>query len=134
MSASRKAIDLLKAIEERATKPYDDQTGKDISSWVKGATIGYGHLIIKNDWGLYKNGITKAEALALFRKDLSPYENKVKNSVTANITQNEFDAMLILILTFNIGKAGFAGSSILKLVNRRKAEWNIYSRNVYKKW
>jgi len=163
MKVSTKATDLLKSIEQLAVKPYDDQTGKEITSWVKGATIGYGHLIARSDWSTYKNGMTKVEALALFKKDLSPYANKVKNSVTANITQNEFDAMVIL--TFNIGIKGFGGSSVLKLVNnpgaqtsypslekawkawnksqgkqskglvnRRKSEWNIYANNIYKRW
>jgi GH24 family phage-related lysozyme (muramidase) len=160
---STKGIDLLKSIEELATKPYDDQTGKEITSWVIGATIGYGKLISKAEWSTYKDGITEAEALSLFEDVLSPYVNEVKTLVTACITQYEFDAMVIL--TYNIGKNGFAGSSVLKLVNdpdaitgyanleaawkawnksqgkvntgltnRRQAEWNIYSKDVYQKW
>jgi len=162
-SLSTEAIDLLKAIEGLTTKPYDDQTGKDISRWVKGATIGYGHLITRRDWGKYKNGITRKQALALFEEDLAPYADKVKTSVIARIKQQEFDALVFL--TFNIGLTAFGKSSVLKLVNnpvaktpytslekawlawnksqgkynrglanRRKAEWNIYSKNVYEKW
>lgn len=162
-SLSEKGIDLLKSIEQLATTPYDDQTGNDTTVWVKGATIGYGHLIAKDEWEKYKNGITELQALELFETDLLPYSNKVKNSVTANITQYEFDALVIF--TFNIGTRGFESSSVLKLVNnpaadtsypsledawmawnksqgkinkglqnRRQAEWNIYSRNIYKKW
>ena len=70
---SVKAIDLLKSIEELATTPYDDQTGKDITHWVEGATIGYGHLIAKDEWSKYQNGITKQQALDLFENDLTPY-------------------------------------------------------------
>ena len=163
LTLSNKAVDLLKGIEELATKPYDDQTGRDITSWVEGATIGYGHLIAKGHWETYKNGITQAQALSLFKKDLSPFEQKVTSSVTALVTQNEYDAMVIL--AFNIGSNGFADSSVLKLVNnpvattpysslekawkawnksqgkfskglenRRNAEWNIYSKNIYKRW
>lgn len=36
---------LLKNIEKLRLKPYNDQNGKEITSYVKGATIGYGHLI-----------------------------------------------------------------------------------------
>ncbi len=162
---SQKGINLLKSIEVLATKPYDDQVGinKTITEWVKGATIGYGHLIAKSDWTKYRNGITKTEADTLFKTDLIPFVNTVKIKVTATITQNKFDAMVIL--AFNIGRNGFSSSSILKLVNnpnaptrypnleaawkawnksqgkvskglrnRRGAEWAIYSKNVYEKW
>jgi len=162
-NVSTKGSNLLKSIEVLKTKPYDDQTGNTITSWIKGATIGYGHLISKSTWNKYKDGLSKAQAVALFNKDLSPYAKKVKTSVTAKVKQNEFDALVIL--TFNIGRTAFGKSSALKLVNnpsantpytslekawkawnksqgqynrgltnRRAAEWNIYSKNVYKKW
>jgi len=160
---SAKAINLLKDIEELATKPYDDQTGKEISNWVEGATIGYGHLILKDEWGKYKNGISESQALTLFKTDIQPFSSKVKGVIKTTITQNEFDALVIL--TFNIGVNGFGTSSVLKLINdptartsylsleaawkawnksqgkisnglknRRQAEWNIYTKNIYKKW
>jgi len=87
----------------------------------------------------------------------------VKTQVTTNITQNEFDALVIL--TFNIGCNGFIDSSVLKLINnpktttryanleaawkawnksqgkinnglknRRDAEWTIYTKGIYQKW
>jgi len=160
---STKGGDLLKSIEKLALKPYDDQTGKDISDWVKGATIGYGHLIAKSDWEKYKGGFSETDANELFIADLSPFVNTVQAKVTAKIAQNEFDAMIFLI--FNIGREGFSTSSALKLINdpnastsyshledawkawnksnkvvnkglinRRNAEWNIYSKNVYQRW
>ncbi len=117
-TASPKALRLLKDIEELSIKPYDDQTGEKTNKWVKGATIGYGHLIIKTDWEKYKNGITEAEAEALFKQDLAPFSRKVKDKVTANIAQNEFDALVILV--FNIGQTGFSKSSLLKLLNNHR--------------
>jgi len=162
-SFSVKGINLLKSIEGLATKPYDDQTGRDISAWVKGATIGYGHLISSAEWSKYENGITEAQAQSLFQADLNPYVNTIKTRVTAMVTQNEFDAMVLL--AFNIGERAFIESSALKLINnpaattaytsleaawkawnksqgvvsrglinRRQAEWNIYSKGVYQKW
>ncbi|WP_083608246.1 lysozyme [Teredinibacter haidensis] len=115
MFFGQKGMNLLKSIEELATTPYDDQTGKDITVWVEGATIGYGHLIAKSNWSKYRDGLTEAEALALFKADLSPFVNTVKNKVKVSVTQNEFDAMVIL--AFNIGEAGFSSSSVLKMVN-----------------
>ena len=160
---SSKGINLLKSIEQLATTPYDDQTGKNITAWVAGATIGYGHLIHNTEWSKYKGGITQAQALSLFNADLNPYVNTVKAKVTASITQNEFDAMVIL--AFNIGQNAFTNSSVLKMVNnpnaittyknleaawkawnksqgvinrgltnRRLAEWNIYSKGIYQTW
>ncbi|WP_435052713.1 glycoside hydrolase family protein, partial [Helicobacter bilis] len=68
-------------------KPYNDQNGKEINSYTKGATIGYGHLISLNEWNLYKNGITLEEADDLFSNDLSPFENAVNNSININLEQ-----------------------------------------------
>ena len=160
---SKKAKDLLKSIETLATKPYDDQTGDEIENWVRGATIGYGHLIPSSQWNTYKNGISKAQAETLLNKDLAPFENKVKTAIKAKLTQNEFDALVIL--AYNIGQTAFANSSVVKLINnpsattpypslekawkawnksqgavmrgltnRRNAEWNIYTQAIYKRW
>ena len=163
LNLSDKGIDLLKSIEQLETRPYDDQTGKQISSWVEGATIGYGHLISSNEWNKYKGGITESQALILFKVDLKPFVDTVRSKLTADIKQHEFDALVLL--AFNIGQKAFSDSSVLKLVNnpnavtsyfgledawkawnksqgrvnnglinRRNAEWNVYSKGVYKKW
>ena len=160
---SDKGVNLLKSIEKLRTKPYDDQTGNEIKAWVEGATIGYGHLIAKVEWEKYKNGITESQAFLLFKSDLAPFEKIVKSLVKVPLSQNQFDALVIL--TFNIGESAFSSSSILKLVNdptsktpysslekawmawnksrgkvmrglenRRRAEWSIYSKNIYQRW
>ncbi len=160
---STKGENLLKSIEQLSLQPYDDQTGKKITAWVKGATIGYGHLISTSEWDTYKNGINMTQADELFRKDLLPFANAVNEKVTSDLSQHQFDALVIL--TFNIGISAFGTSSVLKLVNdpaattsypdlesawkawnksqgkvmqglmnRRNAEWNIYSQNIYKTW
>lgn len=162
-SLSSNALDLLKFIEKLRLKPYDDQTGKDITSWCKGATIGYGHLIPSHEWEKYKNGIDAAAAQNLFVSDVFPYVMAVTSKVTAQLSQNQFDALVIFV--FNIGINGFSSSAVLKLVNdptattvhkdlesawkawnksqgivnaglvnRRNAEWNIYSNNLYQRW
>ncbi|MFK0463726.1 glycoside hydrolase family protein [Campylobacter jejuni] len=152
---------LLKNIEKLRLKPYNDQNGKEITSYVKGATIGYGHLIGQNEWDLYKNGITLQEADKLFKSDLLPFENAVKNSINSSLAQNEFDALVILC--FNIGIDNFKNSSVAKiingektgyktlkeawmawnksqnkvmqgLINRRNAEYKLYIQGGYEKW
>lgn len=160
---SDKGINLLKSVEKLRTKPYDDQTSKEITSWVEGATIGYGHLIAREEWKKYQNGITESQSLMLIKSDTALFEKKVKSLVQVPIVQNQFDALVIL--AFNIGESAFSSSSVLKLVNdpssktpfsslenawlawnkykgkfmkglenRRKAEWNIYSKNIYQRW
>ena len=160
---SEQGLDLLKKIEGCLLQPYDDQTGDVISSWVQGATIGCGHLIARDEWDRYAGGITMEEAENLLQRDLDPFVHTIRFKVQADLTQNEFDALTLLV--FNIGSAGFSGSSVLKLlndplartnygsledawkawnksqgrvmpglVNRRNAEWDIFSRNVYEIW
>lgn len=156
-------VALLKAVETLRLMPYDDQTTKDITKWVAGATIGYGHLIPSSQWKTYKDGITEAEADTLFAADLAPFETVVRDSITVGLQQYQFDALVIF--AFNIGKTGFKGSSVVKLVNdpkattghasleaawkawnksqgkvmkgldnRRAAEWRIYTSANYARW
>lgn len=160
---SMKGINLLHSIEVARLKPYDDQTGKEVDSWVQGATIGYGHLIRQEEWSKYGNGLTTEQINALFDQDLSSFVEAVGSVVKIDLAQNQFDALVIL--AYNIGIDAFRTSSVLKLVNdpsavtghpsleaawkswsksqgkvmqglvnRRHAEWKIYSKNIYEKW
>lgn len=163
LSLSPRAKNLLKAIEELRLEPYDDQTGENILAWVEGATIGYGHLISIDDWDKFKDGITVDQADQLFSNDLIPFVNAVNRRVEIELSQNQFDALVLF--AFNIGVGGFERSSALKLINdpsaitiypnleaawkawnksqgkvmqglisRRNAEWNIYYNNIYRRW
>lgn len=163
MSFSSKGLNWLKGIEKLALTPYDDQTGKKIHSWCKGATIGYGHLISQFEWNRFANGISEEEAEELLIKDLLPFVRAV-SSVPRILTQTEFDACVIL--AFNIGQENFKNSTVCKMVsnpkyrsntypslraawmawnksqgkinkgviNRRSAEWDMYSRGIYRYW
>jgi YD repeat-containing protein len=155
--------DLLKGIERLRLMPYDDQTGKSTKKWVKGATIGYGYLIPQNKWDKFKNGISKSDAEKLFKDKLKPFVSSVQDNVRVPLTQNQFDALVIL--NYNIGTPTFEKSSVLKMINdpsaktkyatleqawkafnksqgkvmeglnsRRNAEWNIYNNGVYQGW
>ncbi len=160
---SAQATTLLKGIEKLALKPYDDQTGKEITQWTKGATVGYGHLISSSDWETYKNGISAETADSLFKSDVGPFVRLVNRVIKTQLTQQKFDALVIL--AFNIGDGSFTSSSVVKMINapltptsyptleaawkawnksqgkvmkgldnRRQAEWNIYNSGVYKAW
>lgn len=166
-SLSKKGTDLLKSVEGFRPTPYDDDTGEEINEWVDGATIGYGHLIGEKEWDQYANGITSEQASQLLAADLAVAENAVRANITITISQNQYDALVLL--AYNIGSGAFASSSAANminnpgaktefstlrdawvawkhqncqascsvsqgLVNRRQAEWNIYSRGVYEQW
>lgn len=165
MQLSTKAENLLKEIEQLSLQPYDDAKGlksAPIKSYVIGATIGYGYLISKGEWDKYKGGITKEQADQLFNKTIQEYVNGVNKRITATLTQNQFDALVILC--YNIGVTQFDSSSVAKmvnreagsnyktldaawlafnktqgkvsqgLINRRQAELNIYNKGIYARW
>src|ERR1700734_3219832 len=116
---SEAGMELLEKAESLSLQPYDDQTGKPTAVWVPGATIGYGHLITQNEWSTYENGFQQADADSLLKHDLAPCVAAVRSAITATVTQNEFDAMVML--TFNIGVSAFTTSSVCKLINNPNA-------------
>lgn len=118
MKLSAKGIALLKDYEQFRAMPYDDQTGKKITAYCKGATVGYGFLIDSSvTFEKYKNGVTQTEALTLLSATLVDYESTVRSSIVVNLTQNEYDALVIFC--YNIGKErrGFPGSTVVKIIN-----------------
>lgn len=109
---------------------------------------------------MYSGGITQAQADALFQSDIAPFVAAVNNSLSVNVSQQQFDAAVIL--AYNIGVSGFTNSSALALmnnpaattpyanlesawkawnqsqgavsqglINRRNAEWDIYANGNY---
>lgn len=159
---SQNAINLLKAIETLSLVPYDDGTGKPITKYVDGATIGYGHLITSAaEFEKYKNGISESSANTLFTNDIDR-EIKSVRKLSYDLSQNQFDALAIMV--FNIGTQ-FNSSSLRKflqdcnantnynsvedawkafnkddgitsqgLINRRNCEWDIFVNGIYKQW
>ncbi|WP_336220871.1 lysozyme [Citrobacter amalonaticus] len=118
MQPSYRCIALMKSYEKLSLLPYDDQTGKIITEYCQGATIGYGHLIENsNEFKKYINGIDIATANSLFNADLYQFIQVVKNKVIVDLTQNEFDALVIL--AFNTGVRGFSQSTVLSIINGR---------------
>ena len=115
MKFSQNGIDKLKAWEGCELMPYNDQTGLEITSWCRGATIGIGHLITIDEWKSYKDGITQEQAYSLLLKDIQSTVDEVNRDILGDINQNQFDALCIL--TFNIGPSPFRESSVLKWLN-----------------
>ncbi len=159
---SEEGREFLKNIEGLRLKPYDDQNGAPLYAWNKNATIGYGHLIQTYEWRSFKDGIDKNKANSLFNKDLKIYEKAVNEEVgKVPANKHEFDALVLFC--YNIGINGFKRSSVIKiikgedtnyenleqawlawnksdgkvnqgLINRREAEFNIYSLGKYDLW
>jgi len=164
MKMSGKGIELLRSIEAFRDYAYDDQNGEEIEAWVPGATIGYGHLIEESEWNNYCGktmGLLEAEIL--FSSDITPFEFAVEAACDDPPNSHQFDAMVMLAFNIgirgfqqssaiklinnslaitpykNLEDAWKAwnkdrGKVVQGLVNRRNAEWDIFSKGIYARW
>lgn len=103
---SIEGINLIKKYEGLKLQAYRDVAGI--------LTIGYGHT---KD---VKPGMTiNEEAAELYLKiDLKEVEKAVKELVTVELTQNQFDALVSFV--FNVGYINFKKSTLLKKINEGK--------------
>jgi lysozyme len=85
-------------------------------------TIGYGctHWFDGEPVQIHHRLEGEADALQLLMFNLTSYEDCVRGALTREATQNQFDGMVCLC--FNIGKAAFLGSSVLKSFNEGRME------------
>ena len=103
MNISETGIQLIKKFEGCSLKAYKCPAG----IW----TIGYGHT------SGVKEGqtITKKEAEAYLKQDLTTFETFVSNLVTVAINQNQFDALVSFC--YNLGPGNLRSSTLLKRIN-----------------
>ena len=79
-------------------RAYYDKTGKYITEYKEGATIGWGHLIeSRAEFEKYKNGITEREAIRLKQQDLKEAEEKVRKHIKVPITQDMCNALVFRV-------------------------------------
>jgi lysozyme len=97
---------------------YDDAVGLP--------TIGVGHLLTKDELSShqliiedtsvnYDNGLNDEQVYGLLAQDLNRFETTVDDSVTVDLAQNQFDALVSF--SFNIGTGAFKDSTLLKHLN-----------------
>lgn len=123
LSFSNKGVDFLKGWESEVKENGKHILYDDDSDY---CTIGYGHLVagkkscasITNMPQNFKNGLTDQEAKDLFKADLKIYEDLIKNNVTVDLYQYEFDALVSF--SFNVGGPNFRSSTMLKKLNASK--------------
>ena len=103
MKTGSKGIDLIKHFEGCELEAYKCPAGV----W----TIGYGH--IKG----VKEGmtITEQQAEEMLKSELNEYEGYINILVTAELNQNQFDAMVSWV--YNLGGGNLKASTLLKVLN-----------------
>jgi lysozyme len=117
MRISPNGLTLLKRFEGFRAKPYLCSAGVP--------TIGYGNTYYENGIRvkLTDSPIDENWAEQLLKSILTHYELGVDSVTTDNITQNQFDALVIF--AYNVGVVNFKKSTLLKLVNENPYDLNI---------
>jgi len=113
----------IKKFEGYLSRAYQDVAGV----W----TIGYGNTYYA-DGSKVKQGdtISKSEAEDLFSKILDQFSSKVSSTITSQINQCQFDALVSF--TYNVGIASLKKSTLLKKVNANPDDESI--RDEFMKW
>lgn len=106
MKISQRGIDFIKEAEGLELTVYDCSKGKK--------TIGYGHVILKNE--NLPGKITKEKAEKLFSIDIKIAETVINRNVKVELTQGQYDALVSLV--YNWGSGNFLKSKGLKKLNR----------------
>ncbi len=155
MQASSQVLDLLKSIETLQLKPMMPTPNDK-------PTIGYGCTTYSNGQAvkLTDPAITQELAESLFIDRLYNYIKCVNETIRRDLNQQQFDAFLMMC--FNCGVSAFKQSQVAKwfnlgdlnevkswwcksfitqqgkvlngLINRRKAEWQVFENGIYKRW
>jgi len=108
MKIGKYGLALIKKAEGFRPKIYDD---------VGHPAIGYGLRLSQKEVAEYQDGITEEQATELLREFLESVEYTVSKLLTAQLNQNQFDALMSLV--YNIGVGNFMSSTILKMLNTK---------------
>jgi len=106
---------MIKGFEQLRLAAYDDANGQTIfpGQRPKGiVTIGWGHT---GDDVKPGDSCTVEDAERFFRQDILWACNAVDSLVKVPLTENQYGALVCF--TYNVGKNGFANSTLLRLLN-----------------
>jgi GH24 family phage-related lysozyme (muramidase) len=101
-------IQAIKEFEGYKNKPYQDAAG----NW----TGGYGHMLLSNQPAIIPTSLAET----WLNHDIYLAAIPVRNLITVEITQGQFDAMVDFC--FNCGNSAFTRSSIWKHINAGRPE------------
>ena len=108
------ALDEIKDFEKWVPHYYNDASNY--------CTIGYGHLMARSSCGSlsatqlkYPQPISLEEGLKLLDLDTGTARLSIQTHVTQPLNDEQFGALSSFV--FNVGAAGFAGSTLLKAIN-----------------
>lgn len=109
MQLSTNGFNLLAELEGVVLNPYKDSVGIP--------TIGIGSTYYEDGTKvtMKDKAITKERAIQLAKNVVKSFEARVNKSILLPMTQNQFDAMVLLC--YNIGESGFARSSVVRNFN-----------------
>ena len=109
MKLSDTGFNILGELEGIGLRPYKDSVGIP--------TIGIGSTYYEDGTKvkMTDKAITKERAIQLAKNVVKSFEEQVNKSILLPMTQNQFDAMVLLC--YNIGKSGFARSSVVRNFN-----------------
>lgn len=107
MRTSTNGIKFLEANEGMVLRVYRDVVGIP--------TCGVGHVLLPGDGLHVGDPISQAQCDAFLARDVAKCEDAINGAVKVPLTQNQFDALVSL--AFNIGVAGFLGSTVLRYLN-----------------
>lgn len=139
-STTTKFIKTMVAINEQTLKHIEDWESRKYSMYDDGAgygTIGIGHAIfdkeeIFNNKKLVTAKLTDKEIEELLLQDLKnrlKAEKQIKDKITIELTQNQFDALVLFI--FNTGTLWNALATVIntygKDINILKKQWRYYN-------
>jgi lysozyme len=108
--ASERGKDIIKEFEGFRAIAYLCQA----NVW----TVGYGTTRINGKPVTENVKITTQEAELFLEQDLKVFEDAVNQNVTAELNQNQFDALVSFV--YNVGVGNFKKSTLLKKLNASK--------------
>lgn len=123
MKLNKDGYNLIKQFEGCKLTAYQDSVG----IW----TIGYGNTQWEN-FAKVKQGekISQQRAEEVFQFFANRFANQVDAIIIANITQNQFNA--VVSLAYNIGLGNFQKSTLLKKLNKKPNDKTI--KDEFLKW